>query len=245
MTLNDLPMPPVARIDRRRARRPRTGRSRASSRTRRRSAAASRVLEQLGDRALHEHVDAERDRALLEGADHLQAGAVADVGEPGVAVAAEVALGDQAVVGAVEQRAPLLELDDPLGRLLGVQLGHPPVVEHLPAAHGVAEVHLPVVLGPHGCPSPRRCRPRPSRCAPCRAATCRRSRSGRRRRGRRSRRAGRRRRRRSRRRRSRGARQSRSRRRCRTSRCRSCGCRMPASAIRRTSRSVIVPVASR
>ena len=54
---------------------------------------------------------------------------------------------DQAVLGAVEQRAPGLELPDPLRRLLGVQLGHPPVVEELAAAHGVAEVHLPVVLG--------------------------------------------------------------------------------------------------
>ena len=53
------------------------------------------------------------DRALLQGADHLQAGAVADVGEPGVAVAAEVALRDQAVVGAVEERAPVLELHAP------------------------------------------------------------------------------------------------------------------------------------
>ena len=107
----------------------------------------SPVLEQLGDRALHEHVDAERDGALLQGPDHLQAGAVADVGEAGVLVAAEVALRDQPVVGAVEQGAPVLQLHDPLGSLLGVQLGHPPVVEHLPATHGVAEVHLPVVLG--------------------------------------------------------------------------------------------------
>ena len=84
---------------------------------------------------------------MLEGADHLQAGAVADVGEPGVAVAAEVALADQPVRRPVEERAPVLELHDPLGRLLGVELRHPPVVEHLPAAHGVAEVHLPVVLG--------------------------------------------------------------------------------------------------
>ncbi len=50
------------------------------------------VLEQLGDRALHEHVDAEGHGALLEGPDHLQAGAVTDVSEAGVAVAAEVAL---------------------------------------------------------------------------------------------------------------------------------------------------------
>ena len=63
-------------------------------------------------------------------------------------MAAEVALGDAAVGGAVEQRAPALQLVDPVGRLLGVQLRHAPVVEHLAAAHGVAEVDLPVVLGP-------------------------------------------------------------------------------------------------
>ena len=47
---------------------------------------------------------------------------------------------------AVEQGAVGLQLPDPLGRLLGVQLGHPPVVEELAAAHGVAEVDLPVVV---------------------------------------------------------------------------------------------------
>ena len=52
----------------------------------------------------------------------------------------------QAVLGPVEQRAPVLELADPVGGLLGVELGHAPVVEHLAAAHGVAEVDLPVVL---------------------------------------------------------------------------------------------------
>ena len=105
------------------------------------------VQQQLGDGALHEHVDADLDAALLQGADHLQTGAVADVGQARVAVPAEVALADQPVLGAVEDRAPLLELDHPLGRLLGVELGHPPVVEDLAAAHGVAEVDLPVVLG--------------------------------------------------------------------------------------------------
>jgi hypothetical protein len=104
-------------------------------------------LEQVGDRALHVDVDTERDQPLLEGPDHLQAGAVADVGQPGVAVAAEVALADQPVRRTVEQRAPVLELHHPLGCFLGMELGHPPVVEHLPATHGVAEVHLPVVLG--------------------------------------------------------------------------------------------------
>ncbi len=118
------------------------------------------LLEQLGDRALGEDLDVrlgvavqllvlllEGDDPLLEGADQLQARTVADVGEPGVLVAAEVALADLAVLGAVEQRAPGLQLPDAVGGLLGVQLGHPPVVEELPAAHGVTEVHHPVVVG--------------------------------------------------------------------------------------------------
>jgi hypothetical protein len=70
------------------------------------------------------------------------------VGQAGVAVATEVALGDAPVLGAVEQRTPALQLVDPVGRLLGVDLRHAPVVEHFAAAHGVAEVDLPVVLGP-------------------------------------------------------------------------------------------------
>jgi hypothetical protein len=105
--------------------------------------------EQTEDRALHEDVDAQRNRTVLQGADHLQAGAVTDVSEAGETVAAEVALQDAPIGGAVERRAPLLELHDAVGRLLGVQLSHAPVVEHLAAAHGVAEVHAPVVLFPH------------------------------------------------------------------------------------------------
>ena len=85
-------------------------------------------------------------RVLLERADHLEAGAVADVREARVAVAAEVALEDAAVLRAVEERAPLLELVHAVGRLLRVDLRHAPVVEDLAAAHGVAEVDLPVVL---------------------------------------------------------------------------------------------------
>ena len=88
----------------------------------------------------------ERDDLLLQGADQLQAGAVADVRQARVLVAAEVALADLAVLGAVEQRTVGLQLPDPLRRLLGVQLGHPEVVEELAAAHGVAEVDLPVVV---------------------------------------------------------------------------------------------------
>ena len=51
----------------------------------------------------------------------------------------------RAVLGAVEKRAPGLELAHALRRFLGVQLGHAPVVEVLSAAHGVGEMNAPVV----------------------------------------------------------------------------------------------------
>ena len=59
---------------------------------------------------------------------------------------AERALEDPAVAGPVEDGAPGLELADPVGRLLGVELGHPRVVEELAADHRVAEVDLPGVV---------------------------------------------------------------------------------------------------
>lgn len=88
----------------------------------------------------------QRDNLLLQGADQLQAGAVADVRQSRIGVSAEVALTDSAIVGAVEQRAVGLQLPDPVRRLLGVQLGHTPVVQELSTAHRVAEVSLPIVL---------------------------------------------------------------------------------------------------
>ena len=117
------------------------------------------VHEDLGDRALGEHADAgfvvaelllvlllKLDDLLLEGADHLQAGAVADMGEARVLMATEVALADLAVGGAVEESAVGLELPDALGRFLGVQLCHAVLVQELAAAHGVAEVDAPAVV---------------------------------------------------------------------------------------------------
>ena len=100
-------------------------------------------------RALHVHVDALVDAVVLQRADHLQPGAVAHVRQAGILVPAEVALEDAAVGGAVEQRAPRLQLPHPVRRLPRVQLGHPPVVDVLPAAHRVGEVHLPAVAVVH------------------------------------------------------------------------------------------------
>ena len=82
---------------------------------------------------------------ILERADHLEAGAIADVGQPRILVAAEVALQDAAVRRAIEERAPGLELADAVRRLLRVQLRHAPVVDVLTAAHGVGEMDLPAV----------------------------------------------------------------------------------------------------
>ena len=103
------------------------------------------VLEQRDDRALHVHVDALMDAVVLQRADHLESRAVADVREARIAVAAEVALQDAAVLRAIEHRAPGLELAHAIRRFLGVQLRHAPVVHVLAAAHRVGEVHLPVV----------------------------------------------------------------------------------------------------
>jgi hypothetical protein len=64
-------------------------------------------------------------------------------------VPAKVPLEDAAVLGAVEDGAPVLELTDAIRSFLRVELGHAPVIELLPAEHRVAEVDLPGVLGIH------------------------------------------------------------------------------------------------
>ena len=103
------------------------------------------VLEQTDDGALHVHVDALMDPVILQRADHLETGAIADVREPRIPVPAEIALQDAPVLRPIEHRAPGLELTHAIGRLLRVQFRHAPVVHVLAAAHRVGEMHLPVV----------------------------------------------------------------------------------------------------
>ena len=102
-------------------------------------------LQERDDGELHVDVEAAVDAVILQRADHLEAGAIADVREARILVAAEVALEDAAVGRAIEERAPRLELAHAIGRFLRVQLGHPPVVDVLAAAHRVGEMHLPAV----------------------------------------------------------------------------------------------------
>src|ERR1044071_8880136 len=82
---------------------------------------------------------------VLQGADHFEAGAVADVTESLEGVPPKRSLQDVAITGAVKQRAPLLQLMDPLWSLLRMNLGHAPVVQKLAAAHRVAEVRAPII----------------------------------------------------------------------------------------------------
>ena len=103
------------------------------------------ILQQRHDGVFHEDVEAQMNPVVLQRADHFQAGAVAHVRQPRVAMAAEVALQDAPVRRAVEQRAPGFEFADAVRRFLGVQFGHAPVVQVLAAAHGVGKVDAPVI----------------------------------------------------------------------------------------------------
>ncbi len=101
----------------------------------------------MADRTLHVDLHALVDGMVLQGANHLQAGTVANVRQAWIAMPTKVALQDAPVFRAVEQRTPFLQQIDFRWRLLGMQLGHAPVIEHLAATHGIAEMRLPVIAG--------------------------------------------------------------------------------------------------
>ena len=106
---------------------------------------AARVHQQAEHGALHVDLHAAVNAVILEGADHLQAGAITDVGQARILMAAEVPLQNPPVLGAVEERAPRFEFAHAFRRFLGVQLRHAPVVEVLAATHGIGEMNAPVV----------------------------------------------------------------------------------------------------
>jgi hypothetical protein len=106
---------------------------------------AAIVFQQREHGVLHENIQPEMDAVILQGADHFEAGAVAHVRQARIAVAAEIALQDAPIGGAVEERAPGFQLADAVGRFLRVQFRHAPVVEILAAAHGVGEMNFPVI----------------------------------------------------------------------------------------------------
>jgi hypothetical protein len=65
-----------------------------------------RVLEQMGQRDLHVHRDPAVHRLVLQCADELEPGAIANVAEPPVGVRTERALQDLPLRGAVKESAP-------------------------------------------------------------------------------------------------------------------------------------------
>src|SRR5687767_361047 len=65
--------------------------------------------------------------------------------KPRVSMSAEVSLKYLAVFRAIENCTPGFELAHTIRRLLRVELGHPPVVDVLPAAHCVGEMYSPIV----------------------------------------------------------------------------------------------------
>src|SRR5882757_10266992 len=89
---------------------------------------AARVQQEAEHGALHLDIHAAVDAVVLQGANHLQAGAIADVRQPGIFLTAKVSLQNTPVFGAVEQCAPGFQFAHALGRLFGVQLRHAPVV---------------------------------------------------------------------------------------------------------------------
>src|SRR5207249_8717395 len=103
------------------------------------------VLEQGQHRAFHVHIDSLMDAVVLQGSNHLEPGAVADVSQSRVLVPAEVPLKYAAIGGAIEDCSPRFELTHSRRRFPGVKLSHSPVVDVLAPAHRVGEMDLPVV----------------------------------------------------------------------------------------------------
>ena len=64
-------------------------------------------------------------------------------------MAAKISLQNAPVFRAIEHRAPCFQFAHAIGRFLGVQFRHAPIVHVLPAAHGVGEMDFPIVAIVH------------------------------------------------------------------------------------------------
>src|SRR5438128_9207735 len=82
---------------------------------------------------------------VLQGANHLQTSAIADVAETFKRMPSKRALQNLTLAGAIKQSTPLLQFTYTVWRLLRMNLGHTPVVQKLSAAHGVAKMRAPVI----------------------------------------------------------------------------------------------------
>src|SRR5207249_2073307 len=113
------------------------------------------IFQQRDDANLHVNIDSLMYPVVLQCSDHFEARTIAHVRESWIFVATEVPLQNATILRAIEHRAPRLEFSHTSRRFLRVQLGHSPIVDVLPAAHRIREMHLPVVtiidIGQRGC----------------------------------------------------------------------------------------------
>ena len=58
---------------------------------------------------------------------------------------AKIPLQNTTILCSIENRAPCFELPHAIGRLFRVQLGHAPLIDVLATAHGIGEMHFPIV----------------------------------------------------------------------------------------------------
>jgi hypothetical protein len=107
------------------------------------------ILEQRHDANLHVDVDALMDAVVLQGSNHLQPGAIADMRQPRILMPAEVPLENAAILRSIEDRAPSFQFTNAIRRFLRVQFSHAPVVDVLPAAHRISEMDLPTIAIVH------------------------------------------------------------------------------------------------
>jgi hypothetical protein len=82
---------------------------------------------------------------ILQCANEFKSGTVTDVCQSRVAMSTEVPLTDQAFFVPIKNRPPRFQFIDAIRGLFGMELSHTPLVEKLSAAHGITEMHLPMV----------------------------------------------------------------------------------------------------
>src|SRR6267378_2878666 len=87
--------------------------------------------------------------AILKGAYHLETSAIANVTKTPESMTTKCSLQNLSVAGSIEHRSPLFQLANSIWGLLRMNVGHPPVVQKLPAAHRVAKMRAPIVRFVH------------------------------------------------------------------------------------------------
>src|SRR5258708_5507123 len=89
--------------------------------------------------------------AILKGAYHLETSAIANMTKALESMTAKSSLQNLSLAGSIEYRSPLFQLANSIWGLLRMNLGHPPVVQKLPAAHRVPKMRAPIVRFVHIC----------------------------------------------------------------------------------------------